>query len=91
MINSAEMAALGAGFSRTEIIESTVGNVTTKTIYAGHSPAPEVTEATLQKTGWLIRKTIVTEDPDHNTTNVVELWGNGSWTGRASISYRYNM
>jgi len=89
MINEAERAAYGVGFSRTEIIESAVGNVTTKTIYSGRSPLAEVSEATLRNQRWVIRKTIVTEDTDHNTTNVVELWGVGAWTERASIDYKY--
>lgn len=89
MINEAERAAYGVGFSRTEIIETAVGNVTTKTIYSGHSPVAEVTEATLQNPRWEIRKTVVTEDPDNNTTSVVELWGIGAWTERASVDYKY--
>lgn len=89
MENYAERAAFGMGFSRTEIIETSVGNVKTKTIYAGHAPLPGVTEATLANAGWSIRKTIVTEDLDNATTTVIELWGNGSWVGRESIEYEY--
>lgn len=89
MENYAEKAAFGMGFSRTEMIETSVGNVRTKTIYAGHAPLPQVTEATLANAGWSIRKTVVTEDIDNATTLVIEMWGSGSWIDRESINYEY--
>lgn len=89
MINYSEMAALGMGFSRTEIKESTDGAIATKTVYAGHAPLPDVTDATLRNTGWMIRKTIVTTDVVAGITTVVELWGKGSWADRDTIDYNY--
>ena len=89
-INLSEYAAMGAGFSKTAITKVTDGDTVTTTIYAGHAPVPSPSSETLQNPGWVIRKTVVVENAETGVTDVTELWGHGSWTGRAEIDYSFN-
>lgn len=87
-INNAEMAGLvGEGFSRQEITSSTSEGTTTTTIYGGKAPLTDPSATTDDNTDWKIRKSVIV---DNGTTITVQnTWAEGSWTNRASLTYKY--
>lgn len=89
-INNSEMAALvSEGMAETEVTVSTSNDVTTTTIYAGAPFRRTVRngENTSTQEVWKIRRTIVVEDG--GTTTITSKWAEGSWTNRASLTYKY--
>lgn len=87
-INNAEMAGLvGEGFSKQEITSSTSNGTTTTTIYGGKAPVTDPSAGTDDNTGWKIQKTVIVDNG--TTTNITVTWAVGSWTNRASLTYKY--
>lgn len=84
-INFAELYGSGGSFSRQEVIEN--GGVTT--IYGGYAPVADTGADTDALSGWLIRRLVVTESG--STQSIQCTWANGSWNGRASLDYTYQM
>ena len=88
-INNAEMAAfLSEGFSKQEITNSVSGGTTTTTIYGGKAPITDPSASTDDLPTWKIVKTVVVNNGS-GTTTVVVTGAIGSWTDRASLTYKY--
>ena len=87
-INNAEMAGLvSEGFSRQEITSSNSEGTTTTTIYGGKAPLTDPSATTDDNTGWKIQKSVIV---DNGTTITIQnTWAEGSWTNRASLTYKY--
>ncbi len=88
-VNPLETYVAGKGFSRTEINETSVNDVKTTIIYAGHSPFPTVSALTLESEGWEIRKTVIVENSVTGQTTVMETWGSGAWNNKENLEYKY--
>jgi hypothetical protein len=87
-INFAEMAGLvGEGFARQEITSSTNNGTTTTTIYGGKPSRQDPNPATDALEVWKIQKTVIVDDG--TSTNITVTWAEGSWTNRASLTYKY--
>lgn len=84
MINWSERESMGAGFAKTEITSSTSGDTRTTTVYGGYAPSDNASDS---DEGWSIQKTVI---EDNGTTKIItEKWAVGSWTNRASLTYKY--
>lgn len=90
-INNAEMAALvDAGMAEIEVTKTTVGAVTTTTIYAGapfRRIVDEGSDNAHTEAVWKIRRTVIVEDGD--TTTVTNTWAEGAWDDRTTLTYKY--
>ncbi len=87
-INNAEMAALvPEGFAKQEITSAESNGTTTTTIYGGKPNINDPSASTDDRTDWKIRRTVVVEDS--TTTTVTVTWAEGSWTDRATLTYKY--
>ena len=87
IINFAELAGLvAAGFDKTEVTASTSNDVTTTTVYGGKANITDPSTAD-SRTDWNIRRTVIVEDG--GTTTITNAWATGSWTDRASLTYKY--
>ena len=83
-INFSELYNAGGSFAKQEV---TVSGSTT-TIYGGYSPVADPSAAD-SAAGWVIRKTVVTENG--STTTIVNTWARGSWDDRDSLTYAYRL
>ena len=92
-INNVEMAALvDAGMAETEVTKTTDKDQNTvTTIYAGapFREARQVGEQFSTVVVWKIRRTIIFESQDGNTTTVQNQWASGNWADRANLTYQY--
>lgn len=87
IINFSELAGLtNAGFNKTEINVSISGTTKTTTVYGGKAGVTDPSTAD-SRTDWDIMRSVIVEDG--NTTTVTTEWGKGSWTNRASLTFKY--
>lgn len=87
-INNSEMAALSSeGFDKQEITSSTSSGTTTTTVYQGKSRLTDPSATTDSLDVWKIKRTVIVDNG--STTDITETWAEGSWTNRASLTYKY--
>lgn len=87
-INYSELAGLSSeGFDKQEITSSTDSGTTTTTVYAGKSCLTDPSAATDGLNVWKIKRTVIVDDG--SATTITETWAEGSWTDRASLTYKY--
>lgn len=87
-INNAEMAAfLGEGFAKQEIITDTKDGYHCTTVFTGTPRITSPEASTDRDPGWKIRRTVIVDDG--TTTSITITWAEGSWTDRASLTYKY--
>lgn len=87
-INYSEMAGLSAeGFAKVELTKTTSGSTTTTTVYSGKPGLTDPSAATDSASVWDIRRSVIVEDA--NGTTITTTWASGSWTNRASLTYKY--
>lgn len=75
---------MGVGFAKEEVLQSEAGGTKTLTVYAGYAPSEDASDSDI---GWIIQKTITVIG--ENRVETTEKWGDGSWTDRASLTYKY--
>ena len=87
-INYSEMAGLvSEGFAKQEITSSTSSGTTTTTIYGGKPRSTDPSASTDNDTGWRVMRTVIVDDG--TSTQITTTWATGSWTNRASLTYKY--
>lgn len=86
-INHTEMASFCEGFAKTEVTSLTSNDTTTTVIYGGTPRLTDPSSSTDSRDVWRIRRTVIVENG--TTTNVTVTWAEGSWTNRASLTYKY--
>ncbi len=82
-INFSELYAAGGTFDLQEVNDG--GNITV--VYGGYAPKPEPGNDTEACQTWLIRRLVVTESS--NKQHVECTWARGSWTDRATLTYKF--
>lgn len=86
-INNAELAAyIGQGFGLVEIQKTTAGTITTTTIYSG-KPWTQAGDVSSDK--YTIRRTTIEENSSTGVTTIREVWAEGLWSNRASLTYQF--
>ena len=82
--NFSELYASGGTFDKQEVLETNNGTI----IYGGYAPAPEPSDETDDRNGWLIRRLVVTETGSVQTIECT--WATGTWTDRTNLDYTYH-
>lgn len=86
--NYAELAGMMAeGMPREEITWVDDNGVTTTTIYSGKPSVTDPSPVTDDRDDWQLCRQVIVENG--NQVTITTMWATGSWTNRATLTYKY--